>query len=98
MTTTPIRTLFVAHLMASITCGFLPVEGPSASSAVVLSLPLSQATLLGMWMGLGASRWPEKLLVVAIGTAYLTAVICMSFGDISLEISSDLRYIYSFRI
>ena len=54
--------------------------GPSLRGAFFIGIVFSQASLLGIWTGLGSSPWWRRLLGVVLGIGYLGVLLGVCFS------------------
>lgn len=71
----------VAGLLAAVVANFAGSR-PSLRGAALIGIVFSQASLLGIWIGLGSSPWWRRLLGVVFGIGYLRLLlVCFSSVD-----------------
>ena len=73
------------HVLAGIVLAFCSADVPTVSSALFISLVFCQTSLLGMWCGLGRSRWILRLIGLSVGTGYLAIVFGAGIDELSEE-------------
>lgn len=73
-----IGSLLIAYAFFGIAMAIISADEPAVSSAILFGLVSSQATLLGMWGGLGSTHWLLRLVCVTAGT--IVVYIELAFG------------------
>lgn len=78
--------LLGVHAVGGVVGASLSADQPSFSSGVFFALITSQATLLGMWSGLGMKHGLVRLLVLGLGIPLLANVLAWGISEADWEI------------
>ncbi len=81
-----ILALIVAHGVIGVSSCILSADKPAVSSAALIAIVFSQSSLVGMWGGLGHTRFIVRLLVVAAGTVCLYAVLGLGIEQLDWNV------------
>jgi len=84
--------LVLVHFVAGLICGAvcqntMKHTSPVLMEAAFIGLVFSQASLLGLWGGLGAGRsWLARLVGVLVGLIYLGGLFCLGIREVEIEL------------
>ena len=78
--------------------GWTPDEPPEWLVYPLLTLPLSQACLLGLWVALGGNRTPWRVLFAVVGLAAFAWCVAGTFlGSLAVVRSAGYRLSWQWR-
>jgi hypothetical protein len=81
-----IPALILAHFFAGIVSAFLSADQPAPTSAVLIAIVFCQASLLGMWGGLGSTNWLVRCLGVTAGIMYLYVELGLGISELDFAV------------